>query len=161
MIEDFREALKKLVYPVAIVSALDSLNKKAAITVSSLTSVSFDPPSVLVCINKDSSFVGAIKENANVNINLLHVSQKDISIKCSLPDFKEERFNNTLWSYDKNNIPFLKSSQSVLFANIQNYSSLGTHYIVIMRIFKVLNFIKNSEPLLYGNQNYIDNIKLD
>lgn len=161
MIEDFRKALKKLVYPVAIVSALDSSNKNSAITVSSLTSISFEPPSVLVCINKESSFAETIKENANVNINLLHTSQKDISIQCSLPNSKEERFNNTLWSYDKNNIPYLKSSQSVLFANIQSYSSFGTHYIVIMRIYKVLNFINNSEPLLYGNQNYIDNIKLD
>ena len=161
MIEEFREALKKLVYPVAIVSALDSSNKNSAITVSSLTSISFEPPSVLVCINKESSFAESIKENANVNINLLHISQKDISIKCSMPDLKEERFDNTSWSYDENNIPYLKSSQSVLFANIQSYSSFGTHYIVVMRIFKVLNFINSSEPLLYGNQNYIDNVKLD
>jgi flavin reductase (NADH) len=161
VIEDFREALKKLVYPVAIVSGLDSSKKQSAITVSSLTSISFEPPSVLVCINKESSFAGTIKKNANVNINLLHVSQKDISIKCSLPNLKEERFDDISWSYDENNIPYLKSSQSVLFASIQSYSSFGTHYIVVMEIFRVLNFINNSEPLLYGNQNYIDNIKLD
>jgi flavin reductase (NADH) len=161
MIEDFREALKKLIYPVAIISGLDSSNKTSAITVSSLTSISFEPPSLLVCINKDSSFASTIKKNCYLNINLLQGSQKDISIKCSKPELKEERFDDKSWSYDKNNVPYLKSSQSVLFASIESCSSFGTHYIVIMQVFKVLNFNRNSRPLLYGNQKYIDYIELD
>ena len=161
MIEDFRDALKKLVYPVAILSGVDSSYNHSAITVSSLTSVSFEPPSLLVCINKDASFADLIKKNSFININFLHASQKDISVKCSMPNLKNERFDNTLWAYDANNIPYLKSSQSVLFATIENHSLYGTHYIVLMKIFKVLNFIKNSKPLLYGNQNYIDFINLD
>ncbi len=161
MIEDFREALKRLVYPVAIISGLDSSNHTSAITVSSLTSISFEPPSLLVCINKESSFACAIKKNCYVNINLLQGSQKDISVKCSKPELKKERFDDKSWSYDENNVPYLKTSQSVLFASIESYSTFGTHYIVIMKVFKVLNMNCNSSPLLYGNQKYIDYIKLD
>jgi flavin reductase (DIM6/NTAB) family NADH-FMN oxidoreductase RutF len=62
MIEDFRKALTKLVYPVAIVSGLDSAYNNNAITASSLTSVSFEPPLILACINKESSFSSAIKK---------------------------------------------------------------------------------------------------
>ena len=156
MTEDFRIALTKLVYPVAIVSGLDSGNNRSAITVSSLTSISFEPPSLLVCINKESSFSSAVKKNNFVNINLLHPSQKEISTICSNPNKKLERFNNEFWSYDKNNIPYLKSSQSVLFSKIESYISYGTHYIVVMKIFKTLNLRESLEPLLYGNQKYID-----
>lgn len=160
MTEDFRSALTKLVYPVAIVSGLDSGNNRSAITVSSLTSISFEPPSLLVCINKESSFSSAVKKNNFVNINLLHPSQKEISTICSNPNKKLERFNNEFWSYDKNNIPYLKSSQSVLFSKIESYISYGTHYIVVMKIFKTLNLRDSFEPLLYGNQKYIDLSKL-
>ena len=49
--EDFRLALRELVYPVCIVSAYnDETKENHAITVSSVTSLSFDPPSILVCI---------------------------------------------------------------------------------------------------------------
>ena len=139
MTEDFRIALTKLVYPVAIVSGLDSGNNRSAITVSSLTSISFEPPSLLVCINKESSFSSAVKKNNFVNINLLHTSQKEISKICSNPNKKLERFINEFWSYDENNVPYLKSSQSVLFSKIESYISYGTHYIVVMKIFKTLN----------------------
>ena len=158
--EDFRIALTKLVYPVAIVSGLDSENNSTAITVSSLTSISFEPPSLLVCINKKSSFSSAIKKNNFTNINLLHSSQKEISIICSNPDKKLERFNNELWSYDENDIPYLESSQSVLFSKIESYRSYGTHYIVVMKIFKTQNLKDSFEPLMYGNQKYIDFSKL-
>jgi flavin reductase (DIM6/NTAB) family NADH-FMN oxidoreductase RutF len=161
MIKDFRKALTKLVYPVAIVSGLDSANNNYAITVSSLTSVSFEPPSILVCINKESSFSSAVKINNFININLLNNSQKEISTICSNPAKKVERFDNQFWSYDENNVPYLKSSQSVLFSNIESYILFGTHYIVVMKIFKTLNFSNSFKPLLYGNQKYIDISKLD
>ena len=160
MTEDFRIALTKLVYPVAIVSGLDSGNNRSAITVSSLTSISFEPPSLLVCINKESSFSSVVKKNNFVNINLLHTSQKEISTICSNPNKKLERFINEFWSYDENNVPYLKSSQSVLFSKIESYISYGTHYIVVMKIFKTLNLRDSFEPLLYGNQKYIDLSKL-
>ena len=73
-------------------------------------------------------------------------------------DFKNPDLN--IWSYDKNNIPYLKSSQSVLFSKIESYISYGTHYIVVMKIFKTLNLRDSFEPLLYGNQKYIDLSKL-
>ena len=160
MTEDFRIALTKLVYPVAIVSGLDSGNNSSAITVSSFTSISFEPPSLLVCINKESSFSSVVKKNNFVNINLLHTSQKEISTICSNPNKKLERFINEFWSYDENNVPYLKSSQSVLFSKIESYTSYGTHYIVVMKILKTLNLRESLEPLLYGNQQYIDLSKL-
>ena len=50
----FRLGMRKFVYSVSVVSNLDE-EKINAITVSSVTSVSLDPPSVVVSINKKSS----------------------------------------------------------------------------------------------------------
>ena len=55
--EEFRLALRELVYPVCVVSTYNHETKENhAITVSSVTSLSFEPPSILVCINKAVSY---------------------------------------------------------------------------------------------------------
>ena len=61
---EFIKAMRKLVYPVSIISTQVGGNK-FAITVSSVTSVSIEPPSLLVCINRESSFAGARTQKGN------------------------------------------------------------------------------------------------
>ena len=52
--DNFRLAMRRYVYSVSILSNKDSDGNSNAITVSSVTSISMDPPSLLVCINKNS-----------------------------------------------------------------------------------------------------------
>ena len=49
--DNFRLAMRRYVYSVSILSNKDSDGNSNAITVSSVTSISMDPPSLLVCIN--------------------------------------------------------------------------------------------------------------
>ena len=50
--DNFRKAMRSYVYSVSILSNINENSECHAITVSSVTSVSIDPPSLLVCINK-------------------------------------------------------------------------------------------------------------
>ena len=50
--DNFRKAMRSYVYSVSILSNVNENKEYNAITVSSVTSVSIDPPSILVCINK-------------------------------------------------------------------------------------------------------------
>ena len=52
--DNFRLAMRRYVYSVSILSNKDFDGNSNAITVSSVTSISMDPPSLLVCINKNS-----------------------------------------------------------------------------------------------------------
>ena len=102
--EEFRLALRELVYPVCVVSAYnDQTNENHAITVSSVTSLSFDPPSILVCINKDSSIHSSLRKDSNFNISFLSSSQTEISNLCGTDELSDKRFDNDFWDF-KNNI---------------------------------------------------------
>ena len=79
--EEFRLALRELVYPVSVVSSYnDKTKENHAITVSSVTSLSFEPPSILVCINKDSSIHSSLKKDSSFNISFLSSSQTEYQI---------------------------------------------------------------------------------
>jgi len=73
--DNFRKAMRSYIYSVSVMSNVDENKKFSAITVSSVTSVSLDPPSLLVCINKSAGIHNSIKEGSSFCINLLNKNQ--------------------------------------------------------------------------------------
>ena len=69
--DNFRLAMRRYIYSVSIMSSKDDgyLN---AITVSSVTSISMDPPSLLICINKSARIHDTLKIGSEFCINLLN-----------------------------------------------------------------------------------------
>ena len=77
--DNFRKAMRSYIYSVSVMSSIDVKGTYNAITVSSVTSVSLDPPSLLVCINKTAGIHDSIEEGSSFCINLLNKNQEDIS----------------------------------------------------------------------------------
>lgn len=153
---EFIKAMRKLVYPVSIISTQVGGNK-FAITVSSVTSVSIEPPSLLVCINRESSFAGAIVDNGLLNINFLNPKQKSIASICSSKEKAKERFSNEQWSTDRNGIPYLSQSESVAFCKVSSIVNNQTHLIVIAELQNIIVADQDKpNPLLYCNGGYLE-----
>ena len=127
--DNFRQAMRSYIYSVSVMSNVDSNGDFSAITVSSVTSVSLDPPSLLVCINKSAGIHNTIEEGSSFCINLLNKNQEYISNLCSSFQTEGKRFNDQDW--DLKNIPFLKSAQANIFCTVDKLISYHTHTIVI------------------------------
>ena len=94
--DNFRKAMRSYVYSVSILSNANA-NANAnseyhAITVSSVTSVSLDPPSLLVCINKSASIHNSIVIGSKFCINLLTKDHEELSNICSSYENENKRF---------------------------------------------------------------------
>ena len=103
--DNFRLAMRRYIYSVSILSNKDEEGNSNAITVSSVTSISMEPPSLLVCINKNSRIHDTLKEGSKFCINLLSKDQEELSNICSDENKYDERFNDNNWN--SNNVPFL------------------------------------------------------
>jgi len=150
--DKFKAILKSLVYPVCIVSGVSQKGTPKAITVSSVTSVSFSPQSLLVCINKDSSFHELLFKGCKLNLSFLNSNQSNIAKICSI---ENERFNNDFWNYNDDGIPSVKDALGNVLCTITNIVDHGTHAISILDVIKINFKHKNYKSLLYGNQSYI------
>ena len=53
--QEFLKSMRYLAASVSIISAKDSNDKPYAMTASSVTSLTLEPPSILVCVNHDAS----------------------------------------------------------------------------------------------------------
>ena len=73
MKNEFLEVLRTLKQTVFILSAGDK-TERHAMTVSSVTSLSVEPPSIMVAINKNAGINSILSEDTNFCLNLLYFS---------------------------------------------------------------------------------------
>ena len=149
--DNFRQAMRSYIYSVSVMSSIDSHGSYSAITVSSVTSVSLDPPSLLVCINKSAGIHDTIEVGTDFCINLLTKDQENISNLCSSFQTEGKRFDDENW--DLSSIPFLKGAQANIFCTVDKLISYHTHTIVIGHVTKSSSN-QNINTLTYVDGNY-------
>ena len=88
-----REAFSAYMTGVTVVTTINSQNQPIGFTANSFTSVSLDPPLLLVCLAKTSKKFREMTEAKGFAVNVLAESQKYISNTFASP--VEERFQ--LW----------------------------------------------------------------
>ena len=148
--DNFRLAMRRYIYSVSIMSSKDDdyLN---AITVSSVTSISMDPPSLLICINKSARIHDTLKIGSEFCINLLNKDQEELSNICSDEDSYDERFKDQNWN--TKGVPFLANAQANIFCKVDKLSSYHTHTIVVGLV-QDANYSDEISTLTYVNGNY-------
>jgi flavin reductase (DIM6/NTAB) family NADH-FMN oxidoreductase RutF len=122
-----------------------------AITVSSVTSISMDPPSLLICINKSARIHDTLKIGSEFCINLLNKDQEELSNICSDEDSYDERFNDKNWN--TKGVPFLATAQANIFCKVDKLSSYHTHTIVVGLV-EDANYSDEISTLTYVDGNY-------
>lgn len=149
--DNFRLAMRRYIYSVSIMSNKDNADNPNAITVSSVTSISMDPPSLLICINKSSRIHNTIELESKFCINLLNNKQEDLSNICSDEDMYDQRFKDENWNLD--GIPFLKNAQANIFCKVDKLTSYHTHTIVIGLV-EDANYADEISTLTYVDGEY-------
>ena len=150
--DNFRLAMRRYIYSVSIMSNIDSDNNLNAITVSSVTSISMNPPSILICINKSAKIHDSIILGSKFCINLLNKDQQELSDVCSDEDRHDQRFLDKNWN--TNSIPFLSNAQANIFCKVDKLSSYHTHTVVIGLV-EDANFAETISTLTYVDGKYI------
>ena len=85
MQEEFLQILRTLKQNVYIMTS-GVEGDRCAVTVSSVTSLSLEPPLIIVCINKNASMHENLEINKKFCLNLLKSSQIDLANLCSGED---------------------------------------------------------------------------
>ncbi|MET4693421.1 flavin reductase family protein [Endozoicomonas lisbonensis] len=146
------QAMRRLASSVSVVSCSGKAERHA-MAATSVTSLSMDPPSLLVCVNQSTAMHSALAEGADFCINVLSLEQQDVSVACGGRLRGEERFAFGNWAKSEGGLPYLADAQSVLMCVQDGRYDYGTHTIFIGRI----KSIQNSEdvnPLVYVDGRY-------
>jgi flavin reductase len=155
----FRGAMRRFASTVSIIT-VESGTERHGTTATAVSSLSFDPPSLLVCINQDSRLHEYLTREARFCINVLHKDNVPAARAFSMPLSSAERFTHGDWRSGEFGAPYLADAQANLFCAKENEIRYGSHTIFIGRVLHV-RLRGDVAPLLYRDGAYACSIDLD
>jgi len=146
-----RDALGCFATGVTVVTCLGPDGAPAGLTVNSFTSVSLDPPLLLVCLYKQAASAEPLVAASHFAVNVLQTGQQPASIRFSTRD--QDRFGTTPWDCGEAGAPILKDSLGVFECERFAVYDGGDHHILVGRVIKA-SFDAAVDPLLYFRGRY-------
>lgn len=148
-----KQGMRRLASGVCVLSARLSDGEAFVMTVSSVTSISDNPPSLLVCINRQiQRHEELLPVGSRFAINLLNADQSEISNLCAGRYEDRDRLSLGIWNED--GWLFLADSQATFCCCTDKVVSYGTHEILLGRIEQVKIHSLEVNPLIYSNTGY-------
>lgn len=148
--EEFRSALSRFASGVTVVTGRRADGSPFGITVSAFTSVSLEPPLVLVCIQKSAKSCEALSESTHFCVNILSDSQTDVSNLFASRDGHD--FNKIEFSDGAEGVPVIGGTlASIECSKVKEYDG-GDHTIFVGQVETVS--VTEGRPLIYWGSNY-------
>lgn len=149
----FKAAMRRLASSVSIVVAQGD-DGPVGMAATSITSLTVDPPAVLVCVNRTTSLHALLVPTAPLSVNLLSADQRDVSAAFGGGVPRAERFQVGQWDIAKDGLPTLAGAQANLHCVIDTMLAYGTHSIVIARVLNA-RVSETVAPLIYQDGTYL------
>jgi flavin reductase (DIM6/NTAB) family NADH-FMN oxidoreductase RutF len=120
------------------------------ITASSFTSVSIEPPLILICIDYGCTFLSHFRACANFAVNILAESQRDLSVKFAQEP--EGRFEGVDWYTKVTGAPLLLGCIAYIECRLSSIVEAGDHAIFLGEVIHAES--PGGRPLLYFHRDY-------
>jgi flavin reductase (DIM6/NTAB) family NADH-FMN oxidoreductase RutF len=150
--EHLRRAMRGYASSVMVISAADRNGTRYAMSVTSATSLTLDPPAMLMCVNRQASCYALLNSGCEFCINVLAVDHLRIARLCTATK-GEGRFAAGDWQRDECGVPYLSDAQAAIFCRHDRHISYGTHDIFIGRVRRVIAS-RPIDPLVYIDGAY-------
>jgi len=156
-----KAGMRRLASGVSVLSARTDSGDCLAVTMSSVTSVSDDPPSLLVCLNTQLWGEAYLAQRgARFAINILSSKHQAVSNLCAGFEGDKPRFELGNWVQEANQPPILSDAQAVFLCETDKVMTYGTHHILVGKIVEVVLGTSDLDPLVYLDGGY-KGIKID
>jgi flavin reductase (DIM6/NTAB) family NADH-FMN oxidoreductase RutF len=153
--EEYRDVLRHFPSGVTIVT-IKSGERIHGLTVSAFASVSPNPPSILVAIDKRHNAHALLQAPGAVfAVNILAADQAELSDRFAWTK-DEDRFAAGEWGTAVTGAPILQNSLAWLDCAIANQHDSGTHIIYIGQALASGVPRPDESPLVYWNRDYRD-----
>ncbi len=151
--DHFRSAMRRLSAGVAVVCCADARGP-VGLTATSVTSLSMDPPSLLVCINRTASLRNSLAINKPFSINLLGRQHAEISNAFGGAARGEDKFNFGDWETGISGVPILRDAIARVESVVDLEVEYGSHTIIVGRVTQCVAAL-TGDPLIYADGKYM------
>jgi len=148
--ENFRSACALFATGIAVATVLAEDGTPHGLTVSSFTSVSIEPPLILICIDYGCAVLSHFRASTHFGVNVLAESQRELSV--TFAEKPEGRFEGVDWYTSAGGAPLFRDCLAALECRVSSIIEAGDHAIFIGEVIGVE--WQDGRPLLYFNRDY-------
>lgn len=152
----YRKAVGRFASGVAVITSFNEGGHPVGMTATSFTAVSFDPPSVLICINRDSRTSEHVRKSGKFGINLLGEDAQELSDYCAAP--RQDKVLEPAWlsKESKWTTPAINTAATYLDCEVEQVFETGTHTIYLGLVRGIGLSIKRGDlgPLVHYRGSY-------
>jgi flavin reductase (DIM6/NTAB) family NADH-FMN oxidoreductase RutF len=152
---DFRAAMRQLTGGVSVIT-VGRGREIAGMTVTSVSSLSVDPPSLIVAINRSASSWPLLKRDGFFGVNILNADQLDIAERFSGKNGLKgaDRFAGAEWITRASGVPLLVGALAAIDCEVEDIIERHSHAIVIGRALD-LRLSSRMAALAYWQGQYV------
>ncbi|MDW4905797.1 flavin reductase family protein [Streptomyces sp. ADMS] len=151
---DFRTMMAGFPTGVTVVTTAGRDGVPWGMTLTSLCSVSLEPPVLLVCMRLGSPTLDAVLESRRFVVNLLHSGARTTAelFASGAPD----RFERVAWRTDENTSgPHLvQAAHTIADCSVTAHHLVGDHMVIMGGVTGVCGLEGDRPPLLYGLRRF-------
>lgn len=149
--QNFKQAMRRVASTVNVITVCVG-GEPMGITATAMSSLSLDPPSLLICINRTASLHSPLEDVSHFCVNVLHRSQEEIARMFADKSRRELRFA-TGWQVDCDRPPRLADAQAAILCRRIRHFPYGTHSIFVGEVEEVA-VREDVDPLVYVDGKY-------
>jgi len=153
----FKQGMRALTGGVTIIGAYGLDGAPLAMTATAVNSLTADPPSLLVCVNRSVAMAGALVPQARFSVNILAADQIDVAkaFGGQLEVRGAGRFLYGNWRrIDDTAVPVLVGSRVSFECEVSHVHEWATHHIVIGSVLDVHFSRTATQSLVYSDGKY-------
>lgn len=147
---EFCRTCAKFPTGVTVVTVLDAEGSPHGLTASSFTSVSLEPPLVLVCVDHHANVLQHFRRSDHLAINVLDETQQELSVRFARRG--EDRFDGVEWYPGQNGVPLIPHAIASFECAIHRTVDAGDHTIFIAEVLGIS--YREGRPLVYYGSGY-------
>jgi len=143
---EFRHALGHFATGVTIITTLDEEGVLQGLTANAVTSVSLNPPLILVCIKNTARSFSVLERRRAFSLHILPEDQAHIAMAFAS---NADRSGICEWTTTDRGLPLLGGFHMALQCTIEEIYPGGDHGIVLARVHEIHRGDEDAGPLLF------------
>ena len=141
----FRRACGQFATGVAVAGVTDPSGHPHALTINSFTSVSLQPPLILICLAHSVASIDVFHSRPHFGLSFLNDSQTDISERFAR--YTDDRFEGCGWHPGTFGSPLIEGAIATLECALVRWFTAGDHDVFLGEVLDAQVF--PGKPLLY------------
>jgi len=123
-------------------------------TATAVTTLSMEPPSLLICVNKSAGLYKVLSRGTLFSVNFLTAQQEAVARLCSSTVSRESRIEDTSFeTLNVDGVPTVQDALATIICRQVDSHEYGSHAIFIGEVQNLWHSAE-SAPLLYCDGEY-------